>query len=469
MTTRGDQSRRERVLLHLAVGAASERLYVSYPRLDVAESRVRVPSFYALDVLRGATGAIPDHETLAAAAAAAGDPTLAWPAPRLPELAIDDQEHDLSVLRLLLDAGDPASVRGHAQYMLRLNQALRRSVTERWGRGQPQWSHLDGLTRVVAGTRAALDRQRLGNRPYSLSALQKFSACPYQFLLSAIYRLEPADQPQPLQRLDPLTRGSIVHRMQAEIFRGLDRRKALPVTPERIDDALQVLEEVVARVAEEYRERLAPAIGRVWREEIAVIARDLRGWLRRAAEDGGVWVPRFFEMAFGLPPSDERDPRSDPNPVHIDGRFTLRGSVDLVEEHRDTGALRVTDHKTGKDRTRDNLTIGGGATLQPVLYSMAIEQVTGKPVTESRLFFCTSAGGYAVRPVALTALSRRSGVEALEVIDRAIELGFLAAAPNQGACLWCDYRPVCGPNEEPRVARKPKDRLRDLLELRSRP
>src|SRR5688572_24071554 len=173
LTTRGDQSRRERVLLHLAVGAASERLYVSYPRLDVAESRVRVPSFYALDVLRGATGAIPDHETLAAAAAAAGDPTLAWPAPRLPELAIDDQEHDLSVLRLLLDAGDPASVRGHAQYMLRLNQALRRSVTERWGRGQPQWSHLDGLTRVSAGTRAALDRQRLGNRPYSLSADRK--------------------------------------------------------------------------------------------------------------------------------------------------------------------------------------------------------------------------------------------------------------------------------------------------------
>src|SRR5687767_10102994 len=195
LTTRGDQSRRERVLLHLAVGAASERLYVSYPRLDVAESRVRVPSFYALDVLRGATGAIPDHETLAAAAAAIGDPTLAWPAPLLPELAIDDQEHDLSVLRRLLDASDPASVRGHAQYMLRLNPSLRRSVTERWGRGQPKWSHYDGLTRVSDGTRDALDEQRLGKRRYSLSALQKFAACPYQFLLSAIYRLEPAEQP----------------------------------------------------------------------------------------------------------------------------------------------------------------------------------------------------------------------------------------------------------------------------------
>ena len=469
LATRGDQSRRERVLLHLAVGAASERLYVSYPRLDVAESRVRVPSFYALDLLRGATGAIPDHETLAAAAAAAGDPTLAWPAPRLPELAIDDQEHDLSVLRLLLDAGDPASVRGHAQYMLRLNQALRRSVTDRWGRGQPQWSHLDGITRVSGGTRAALDRQRLGKRPYSLSALQKFSACPYQFLLSAIYRLEPAEQPQPLQRLDPLTRGSIVHRMQAEIFRELQRRAWLPVTRERLDEAMLVLEGVVARVAEDYRERLAPAIDRVWREEIAVIARDLRGWLRRTAEEPDAWVPRYFELAFGLPPSDDRDPHSEPEAVRIDGRFILRGAVDLVDEHRETGALRVTDHKTGKDRTRDTLTIGGGGTLQPVLYSMAIEQMTGRTVAESRLFFCTSAGGYRVRPVALTPQSRRMGVEALEVIDRAIEIGFLAAAPNEGACLWCDFRAVCGPNEAARIARKPKDRLRDLIELRSRP
>jgi ATP-dependent helicase/nuclease subunit B len=469
LATRGDQSRRERVLLHLAVGAAIERLYVSYPRLDVAEGRVRVPSFYALDVLRGATGAIPDHETLAAAAAQTGDPTLAWPAPQQPEFAIDDQEHDLSVLRLLLDAHDPAAVRGHAQYMLGLNPALRRSVTERWGRGQPRWSYLDGLTRVTDGTRDALAQQRLGTRAYSVSALQKFAACPYQFVLSAMYRLEPAEQPQPLQRLDPLTRGSLVHRMQAEVFRHLEQRHALPVTVENVEGALVVLEEVVSTVADDYRERLAPAIERVWHEEIAIIARDLRGWLRRVAEDGGSWVPRYFELAFGLAINDERDPRSAADPVRIDGRFILRGSVDLVEEHRESGALRVTDHKTGKDRTKEGLAIGGGATLQPVVYSMAVEQVTGKPVAESRLFFCTSAGGYKLRPVALTPQSRRMGIEALEVIDRAIELGFLAAAPGEGACAWCDFRVVCGPNEEQRTARKPEDRLRDLLELRSRP
>ena len=36
----------------LAAGAASERLHVSYPRIELSESRARVPSFYALDVMR---------------------------------------------------------------------------------------------------------------------------------------------------------------------------------------------------------------------------------------------------------------------------------------------------------------------------------------------------------------------------------------------------------------------------------
>ena len=321
---------------------------------------------------------------------------------------------------------------------------------------------------MTDATRAALESQRLHQRPYSISALQKFSACPYQFFLSAVYRLEPAERPEPLQRLDPLTRGSIVHRIQAVTYRELERRNALPVTAATLGSALACSRTAIATVADEYRERLAPAIDRVWQEEIAVIARDLRGWLRRTAEEEG-WIPRYFELSFGLPLSEERDPRSRREEVLIDGRFQLRGAVDLVEEHQQTGVLRVTDHKTGKDRTKDTLVIGGGGTLQPVLYSAAIEEVTGKPVAETRLFFCTTAGGYKVRPVPLLPQARRAGVEALEIIDRAIELGFLAAAPNERACAWCDFRPVCGPHEELRIARKSSDPLRDLIELRSRP
>jgi CRISPR/Cas system-associated exonuclease Cas4 (RecB family) len=155
--------------------------------------------------------------------------------------------------------------------------------------------------------------------------------------------------------------------------------------------------------------------------------------------------------------------------VLVDGRFPLRGAIDAIDVHRQTGVLRVTDHKTGKDRTRDTLVIGGGSVLQPLIYAAVAERMLGVPVGESRLFFCTSAGGFKQRPVLLDAAAQRLAIEALEAIDRAVERGTLAPAPAEGACTWCEFRPVCGPGSQQRVARKPQAFLADLLWLRSRP
>jgi hypothetical protein len=474
LPTRADVGAEERQRLHLAAGAATERHHVSYPRLEVVEARPRVPSFYALDLMRGATGEIPDHQTLAEAAADAGDATLAWPAPSLPAAAIDDQEHDLAVLRGLLDARDVQVARGRAQYLLRMNAALRRSVIERWARAdRTKWTQYDGLARVTDGTRAALAAARLGERPYSLSALQRYAVCPYQFLLSAIYRLRPPDRPEPLQRLDPLTRGSLVHEVQARLLGTLRDREALPVTNAARAATAALLDDVLARVAGEYHERLAPPIERVWRDEIAAVARDLRGWVDQLVRDGAAWVPRHFELGFGLRPDPARDPASTVDPIRIDRRFLLHGAIDLVEESAEEAqggrVLRVTDHKTGKNRATRQQVIGGGRVLQPVLYSLAVEAATGRMVAESRLSFCTVAGGFTEHVVAITDATRRAGLEALEIVDRAVEKGHLAPAPAEGACVWCDFRSVCGPHEESRVRRKPLEHLADLAELRSRP
>jgi ATP-dependent helicase/nuclease subunit B len=465
-----ERGQAERLLLRLAVGAATDRLWLSYPRLEIAESRPRVPSFYALDVMRAVTGRIPNHEDLQASAAEAGGAGLAWPSPADPRTAIDDLEHDLAVLRELFQA-DSARVRGHAHYLLRLNENLRRSVTARWGRSRSQWTPFDGLTRVNSLTRDMLDAQRLSARAYSLSALQKFSACPYQFLLSAIYRLQPADEPEPLQKLDPLTRGALFHEVQAEFFRALLAGGRLPVTEADLPAALATLDTTVARVAAAYHERLAPAIERVWRDEVADIARDLRVWARRLPS-AGEWVPAYFEYSFGLPKelaSEGRDPASLADPVLVDGRFKLRGSVDLIERRLGSGTLRVTDHKTGKNRTTWKTVIGRGAILQPVLYSLAVQRALDTPVTSGRLFYCTAAGGFTDHEIPINEANRASGLEALEIIDRAIELGFLPAAPDAGACSWCDFRPVCGPYEERRIARKSPEKLGDLAALRAKP
>jgi RecB family exonuclease len=394
---------------------------------------------------------------------------LAWPAPSRPEDAVDDQEHDLAVLRTLLDEQDPSAVRGYAHYLLKLNECLRRSVVDRWARGERRWSPSDGLIRVTPYTKDALAGRRLTARAYSLSSLQRFSACPYQFLLASIFKLQPVEVPEPLQRLDPLTRGSLFHEIQACFFREMEGRGELPVTVASLATAHGVLHDVVTRASERWHDELAPAVERVWSDEIAAIKRDLRAWLEALARDGAEWLPKYFEYGFGDVPG-ERDPRSLPEAVMLPGGFKLKGAIDLIEEHRQTKLLRLTDHKTGRKPDRiDKVIIGGGAVLQPVLYAMTIEAALDRLVYCGRLFYCTSNGSFFSHEIPLNEHTRAAGLEVLQVVDRAIERGFLAPAPTEDACGRCDFRPVCGPGVFRRVLRKPQDALADLHALRSRP
>ena len=458
----------ERLHLRLAVGAASDRVYLSWPRVELQESRQRVPSFYVLDIARAIEGRIPAYATLRDRAFHAGGATLAWPAPERPESAIDTFEHDLSMLYQLLRDKDRARAKGRARYLYDLSPHLQRSLTGRWARWQKRWHPADGLIRSTPATVTALTRQRLGTRPFSLSALQRFADCPYQFQLSAIYRLAPLEEPAPLQRLDPLTRGSLFHDIQAEFFRALERNNLLPVNSSRVDTVRGMLDWAIGSVSQQAEYDLAPAIDRVWRDEMASIARDLRGWLEGLAHDGESWRPERFELAFGLPGDTGRDPRSLPDPALVDGRFLIRGSIDLVERRIDGNSLRVTDHKTGKNRTNLATMVGGGRVLQPILYGMALEAATGEHVEEGRLSYCTSAGNFSVHTIALNELSRRRALEVLEIVDRAVESGMLAARPAEGACQRCDFVSVCGTDEERRTRRKTPLES-DLDELRRIP
>ena len=467
-----DRGAEERLLLRLAVGAATRRLYLSYPRLQLGESRPRVPSFYALDLERARTGRVPDFAVTERAAFRRVGARLAWPAPPDADLSIDDTEHDLSTLGPLLRRRVSLDLTGRARYLLQLNPGLRRSLLTRWARWRPAWSRYDGVYQPEAPAQAALAAHRLSARAYSVSALQRFAMCPYQFLLSTVFRLQPREEIVSLERLDPLTRGRMFHEVQAELVRALESCDGLPVTRERLAQTEALLDETLDRLAARYYEELAPAIDRVWTDEVELMRTDLKGWVHQVANEEGEWVPIRAELGFGFPPAPGRDPRSVSDPALIDGVWKLHGIVDLVEARgRPTakGELRVTDHKTGKDRTRERMVVGHGEVLQPVLYGLAVEQALGRPVSESRLFFSTVTGGYATRSVSLGETERRHGLDVLEIVDRAIETGVILPAPRPGACAWCDFRLVCGPWEEIRVLRKDDTKLIDLQVLRRMP
>ena len=131
----------------------------------------------------------------------------------------------------------------------------------------------------------------------------------------------------------------------------------------------------------------------------------------------------------------------------------------------------MTDHKTGRVRLPQNGIFAGGTVLQPVLYALAAEKLFSEcEVTEGRLFYCTTAGEFQVRSMALDEGVRGSAKALADAVSEALAEGFFPALPQKGACTYCDYRIVCGPYEEFRTGRKPTTpapviRLKQLREM----
>jgi len=458
----------ERRRLHIACAAARTRLVFSYPRMDAVESRPRVPSFYALEIVRAAHGRLPELRTFEEHARQGAPSRLDWPAPSEPLEAIDDAEFDLAALgrSFMQDAPD---ARGAGRYLIEANAYLADSLRRYGRRNRTAWFPADGIVEPDAATRAVLATQRLAARSYSPSALQHYAACPYRFLLHAIHKLRPREEKVALEQMDPLTRGALFHQAQFRLFGELQSTQLLPMRPQNAARILDIADRVLDRVAAENEEKLAPAIPRVWRSEIEDLRIDLRGWIQQVAALDDGWMPAHFEFSFGIQADELRDPHSTNAEAVLDSGVRLRGAIDLIEKHPVRGTLRITDHKTGKPPQELPKYVGGGALLQPLAYAMAAETLLGASAEVSRLSYCTERGGYQEIRFDITPRHRAFFAHAMSLIDGEIDRGFLPAAPQSGACGMCDYLPVCGPNEERRTARKQREPLEALQDLRNIP
>ena len=182
-----DRAADERRLLLTALAAADRQLVVSYPSMDTALSRPRVPSFYALEILRAVEGKLPDLAAFQKRSAGAAQTRLSWPAPADPRVAVDNAEYDLASLKLTLEGG---AQKGAARYLVDVSENLKRSLRARGRRWRAGWFSEDGLVHLDEGcsrgarkaspARPAPIRRRLCRTSRSVrtgSPCSRFMAC----------------------------------------------------------------------------------------------------------------------------------------------------------------------------------------------------------------------------------------------------------------------------------------------------
>ena len=480
LPVRTDLAERERLRLRIAVGAATRKLILSYSSLNVVEGRPQVPSYYLAEAFRAGLGKIPTLAEIRAQAGRESQVVRGIRAPRNPSFAIDRREFDLARVAGALgrpEAGGGGGGAGTAAYLLS-DPALARALRQEYMRQQWKWQSPDGFLNPDPEALAALERHRPGNRSFSATGLEAYASCPYQFFLKNVVRLRPIERREALIHLDPLTRGSLLHDVFFHLGSELRARNLAPLAEDRLSEAFAALETVFWQVEAEVRERVAPAIDRIWQDQMDGLLGDLRGFLQRYAATGR--VPLANELTFGMGAKQPADPASRTEAAVLPGGLRLHGAIDVVERLAG-GAIQITDYKTGRasiETTRQQRILFGGRALQPLLYALAYEALSGTPTASGRLYYATIRGTYLETVVDAASEESRAVFESfVDGLDRATRNGRFPALPNPGVsyrvCDYCDYLPVCGPRPAGHARTKARAgfaaALDEVVQIRSLP
>ncbi len=478
LPVRTDLAERERLRLRIAVGAATRKLILSYSSLNVVEGRPQVPSYYLAEAFRAGLGKIPTLAEIRAQAGRESQVVRGIRAPRNPSFAIDRREFDLARVAGALGRPEAGSAgAGTAAYLLS-DPALARALRQEYMRQQWKWQSPDGFLNPDPEALAALERHRPGNRSFSATGLEAYASCPYQFFLKNVVRLRPIERREALIHLDPLTRGSLLHDVFFHLGSELRARNLAPLAEDRLSEAFAALETVFWQVEAEVRERVAPAIDRIWQDQMDGLLGDLRGFLQRYAATGR--VPLANELTFGMGAKQPADPASRTEAAVLPGGLRLHGAIDVVERLAG-GAIQITDYKTGRasiETTRQQRILFGGRALQPLLYALAYEALSGTPTASGRLYYATIRGTYLETVVDAASEESRAVFESfVDGLDRATRNGRFPALPNPGVsyrvCDYCDYLPVCGPRPAGHARTKARAgfaaALDEVVQIRSLP
>lgn len=253
-----------------------------------------------------------------------------------------------------------------------------------------------------------VEGERLAKSAYSVSALEQYAKCPYQFFAAKNLRLREIHEYD--TSLSPLESGSLLHRILYKFYQELQeeqRDTAFVVKP--IKAGLPDLVTVQLESAE--RERYRRLLHGIAEEELKVIRFDhpffdldreailgqasnvetpdnqeytRRGkldiWLdselarAEGTENSAAWgfAPALFEFAFG-------ELKSVLGNVELAENLRLHGKIDRVEllpsnEPDKPHQIIVGDYKSGSS-VSTNVDIKKGLSLQMPLYSVAAEQI----------------------------------------------------------------------------------------------
>lgn len=294
----------------------------------------------------------------------------------------------------------------------------------------------------------------------SVSGLQTFFECPYQFFLGALCRIRPASRLADSSTLDPMRLGSVIHEALRSWALGFIWRALVPGGEGRREgldeEALAQLLEQYEALPHEAKNAIAGAKseGDSMRElcRLACSRAETDGWVI----PGPRWTQQCREIENGLANYAGEEARrlsqgpstpvlmEHPFTLYVPGEWAIQGRLDRIDINCDS-RHRLIDYKTGKSKLEPHKK----PLLQLPIYQEAYKQLGRRTAIEGEVIDAAYVWPLTGTEMELgrdAVINGENLDEWLELASGAMASGTFLPRPEGGKfkrCDRCDFRIAC--------------------------
>lgn len=233
---------------------------------------------------------------------------------------------------------------------------------------------------LTAGSLPTESRERLKSlqqEPYSVTELETYASCPFQYLAGKILNLR-VEEDEAEDELSSLEKGSLLHKVLFAFYNDRRQQGEPPIqqcsTEDEFKEAKRQLDEILETLSEKERhseKRAETPIGEnnlFWITDIEKQRVALYKWLEAARAYDLSLIPSYYEVNFGQP-GEPADPQlSYSKPIAI-GNVRMKGKIDRIDV--DSGTFTVVDYKTGGSTIRMPEILSGRSLQLPIYLQIA--------------------------------------------------------------------------------------------------
>jgi len=291
---------------------------------------------------------------------------------------------------------------------------------------------------------------RFNGRIYSASQLEKMARCPIGHFFERILLIEPVEELErdPDLWLNPMEAGSLFHEVMETFMRQLCGTGQRPSAQSHRQELYAVAEDAVAK----WRELVPPPNETAFQKRREELLESCDVFLTVEEVDCAEVTPKYFEVGFGMGHQSSADiAMADPFVLDLGGgrAIKLRGSIDRVDYHDESGQWDLWDYKSGSTFGFEGSgRLARGTKIQHALYARALCAMLEKQGIEAKVrqtgyYFPTRKG----RGLRLPRQCADGELEhALNLLFDTVGRGFFPHPPVD-ACKFCDYKTACGDPE----------------------